>query len=755
MVLGIYSAAIFISAMLLFGVQPLYSKIVLPKLGGSPAVWSLALVFFQAVLLLGYGYAHLLITKRKPYHGFLLHLCVLAAALVWLPISYPPDWMDVPQSGLTVWVLGLFAVGVGFPFFAVSANAPLLQAWFSTSGHAHARDPYFLYAASNFGSLLALVSYPFILEPWLSVGQQSMAWTGGFVILCLLIACCWAIIRKIPAKAEYRPETTDGALKPDKPATSLRIQWAGLAMVPSGLLVGVSNYITTDLASVPFLWVIPLAIFLVTFIISFSRNPVLSHSQSLKLHAWIVAPALPLMYLGWPGLYLFPLHLGVFFISSMVCHGELVKRRPKAERLTEFYLWMSFGGVLGGIFSSLIAPNIFDTVIEYPILLSAVFLCRGDFWKALKDGKLRQGWSFIVFGLLLAASFFEMTLQSLNDLFLKFPTAFFIILMLSAAYLIFGLISSIRYPVTQAGLVAVGLLLALTFRFDNFSQRVIETDRGFFGVSSVTADRDGRYHLLKHGTTVHGAERRRDNSGALTKGPPVPLTYYHKDGALAEAVNEIRNSNDGLLANVAVIGLGTGSMACHGMPGEHWRFFEIDPAVIRIARTPSNFRFLSECGGDTDIIVGDGRIMLEKQPDNKFDVIILDAFSSDSIPVHLITSEALAIYFDKLKPGGALVFHISNRYLELGSVVSSTAATQDAFTYISSMKNGLWLTDKTEYVLPALVAAVSKAPGNLGQLPYSGNWYKLDKEHFSEPWTDDYSNVLGAIYRNQESRYKR
>jgi hypothetical protein len=747
MVLAIFSAAIFTSAMLLFGIQPLYAKLVLPKLGGSPAVWSVALVFFQAVLLLGYAYAHLLITKLKPFHAALVHLCVLATALAWLPISYPADWADVPQSGLTFWVLSLFAAGVGFPFFAVSANAPMLQAWFSRTGHPQARDPYFLYGASNVGSLLGLVSYPFVLEPLLSVTRQSLVWAGGYLLLCLLIFCCWALVLRSPPKTPYQPETVDSRLEAGQPSLRARFAWMGLAMVPSGLLVGVSTFITTDLAAAPFLWVIPLALFLVTFIITFARKPLISYARILKLHAWLVAPVLPVMFFGWSGLYWMPVHLAVFFVSSMVCHGELIKRRPEAENLTEFYLWMSLGGVLGGCFSSLVAPHLFDTVLEYPILLSAVFLCRSDFWQAVQNGKLRQGWSFVVLGLLLAAGFFEQTQVALNLLLSNYPAAFSVSLIFLAVYLMFGLVYSVKYPVSQAGLVGMALVLVFTFRFDNFSQHIVETDRSFFGVSSVTADQDGKFHLLKHGTTLHGAEQRRDDLGELVEGRPIPLTYYHDASALVEAVDEVRNASGGLLRDVALVGLGAGSMACHRHQGENWRYFEIDPEVIRIARNPSNFRFLSECGESGGIVVGDGRIMLEKEADRKFDLIFLDAFSSDSIPVHLMTSEALEMYSAKLKPGGVLVFHISNRYMELGSVISSMAAELGGVSYISSLGKDLWVTNRDEYKLPALVAVVSKDPDSLGAIPHSDRWYEPEQKANSQPWTDDFSDVLSAIYR--------
>ena len=437
MVLAIFSAALFASAMLLFGIQPLYAKLVLPKLGGSPAVWSVALVFFQSILLLGYAYAHFLAAKLKRQHGVILHFTLMVAVLAWLPVSYPEEWTELPQSGQTLWVFGVFLSGVGVPFFAVSATAPLMQSWFAHSGHPHAGDPYFLYGASNIGSLLALISYPFVFEPFLSVRQQSAVWTGGYVLLCFLILCCWMLVLKNPQTGRQFSVAGTEPRRASQSGGGLRLKWAFLAMVPSGLLVSVTTFITTDLAAAPFLWIIPLALFLVTFIISFARKPLISYTFSLKLHSWIVAPLLPVIFLGWSSIFILPAHLAVFFISSMICHSELVKRRPPVKRLTEFYLWMSFGGVLGGCFASLIAPQIFNNVVEYPILLLAVFLCRSDFWQAVRDGKWRQGWSLIVLSLLFLSSLLGETRQSLTALLLEYPTAFSALLIFISVYLMF------------------------------------------------------------------------------------------------------------------------------------------------------------------------------------------------------------------------------------------------------------------------------------------------------------------------------
>ena len=733
MILALYTLTLFISASLLFGVQPLFAKMVLPKLGGSPTVWSIALVFFQSVLLLGYAYAHFIIAKLKMNHGIILHFCVLGFALLCLPIAYPLGWDEIPQSGVPFWLIGLFAVGVGFPFFAVSANAPLLQAWFSNTGHEQSKDPYFLYSASNIGSLLALLCYPFILEPLLPLGVQSMIWTGGYYLLCLFVVACGAVVWLLgQADFPLNKKAIETPLN-EKPTWHQRGVWIGLAAVPSGLLVGVTAYISTDLVSAPFLWVIPLALFLVTFIITFARKPLIGHSTILFCHSLLVALALVFMFRAISGIYILSVHLAAFFICAMVCHGELVKRRPNAENLTEFYLWMSFGGVLGGLFASIIAPNIFDRVFEYPILMFAVFMCRSDFWEQLHESSWRQSWGILLAGILLGLSYFDFSRPVIEMLVL--PTTLLLVI---------GIVLMNKKTVVQSGLVGIGLVLALCF---GLSQHSIFTVRSFFGVNSVISYEDGKYNLLVHGTTIHGAEKRKNDDGRHIQSKPIPLTYYHYDTPLATVITKLRDTKGGLLGNVAVVGLGSGGMACHSQSGEKWRYFEIDPEVVKIARNPDYFNFLATCGEIDNVVIGDGRVMLEKESDHKFDVIVLDAFSSDSIPVHLMTSEAMAIYFQKLKPGGVLVFHIANRYMELGSVVSSTAANHGGVTYINKLTKGLWRVNKNSFIFESLVAVVARDPKDLGTITKSERWFQLEQDLFSKPWTDDYSNILGALFR--------
>jgi len=564
------------------------------------------------------------------------------------------------------------------------------------------------------------------------LGNQSILWASGYIVLGLMIVACGVVAWWINHNDQAELPVQNAALAVS-PTWRRRSEWIGLAMVPSGLLVAVTAFITTDLVAAPFLWVIPLALFLGTFIITFAREPVISHKASLKLHAWLVAPAMLVMFSQFTGIYMLPIHLAAFFISAMVCHGELVKRRPDASHLTEFYLWMSFGGVVGGFFASIIAPNIFSTVLEYPILMMAVFICRKDFWVALRTGKPDQFWSFLVLATLFAASFSGIARLAAENVILP-----------AAVLLVAGVVILRHQTVTQLGLVASGVALMLLFGINQFS---VQTIRSFFGVNTVVAYESGTYNLLLHGTTLHGAEKRKDHLGRAITARPVPLTYYYNEGPLAVAIDRLRDANGGSLGQVALVGLGTGAMACHRQKGENWRYFEIDPEVVKIARDPNNFRFLSHCGESDGIVLGDGRVTLEKENDGKFDVIVLDAFSSDSIPIHLMTREAMKLYFRKLNPNGALVFHISNRYMELASIVTATAATQGGLTYINKLDDTLWNADKNKFKMPALVAVVGRNSDDLGALATGNRWFQLRKDQYSTPWTDDYSNILGAIFR--------
>ena len=729
MILIVFSASLFMSAMLLFGVQPMFAKMVLPKLGGSAAVWSIALVFFQAVLLLGYAYAHFLSSKLTVRQAAVTHAGTLAIACFFLPLAYPLGWEIPPNEGLALWTIGLFAVGVGVPFFAVSANAPLLQAWFSRTGHKHSSDPYFLYGSSNVGSFAALLLYPFAIEPLASLQLQSWMWAAGYAVLAGSIVLCAALTLSAQRNesAQLLPHAHDADAITQPIAWRLRLTWVWLAFVPSALLVSVTSYISTDLVAAPLLWTIPLAIFLLTFVIAFQRKPIISLQQVSWAHkAWIV-PVMVISLVHASVLFLVPLHLLAFFVLALLCHSELVDRRPAASNLTEFYLWMSFGGVLGGIFTSLIAPLIFDRVLEYPLLILAACFCRRDVWFALQRRELLGLVSFAAVPVILLPAVLGL---DFGDYLVEFT-------LVSYLALGFGLLKVRETPLAQPGLLAAAFVLTLVY---GNQMDAVERARSFYGVHTVAMNPQG-YHILSHGTTLHGVQK-----WPAVEGRPEYLSYYYAEGPFGDALAAQRALKGGL-TDVGVIGLGAGAMSCHKQLGENWLFFEIDPEVVRIARDERLFTFVRDCNPDGQVMIGDGRLTLKNVAEKSLDVMILDAFSSDSVPAHLLTTEALELYFSRLKPDGVVIFHVSNRYMDLPSVVGALANQHGVHAVSNKLDQGVWPVDMKTFRAHAELVVVARRKEHLGRLTTNGKWQPLVTDPSVAPWTDDYSNIIGAIWR--------
>ena len=731
--LGVFTGTIFLSALLLFSVQPMFAKMVLPLLGGSPSVWSVAMVFFQAVLLLGYGYAHAITRFLDPRRAVIVHLCVFAVALTALPLSIAAGWGRPPAEYAAFWLIGLFGVSIGLPFFAVAANAPMLQAWFARTNHPQANDPYFLYGASNLGSFSALLAYPVIIEPFLTLREQSAFWSAGFVALMVAIGTAGlALTMNFKAQAKPSPQAAAAAAL----GWSDRLQWMALAFVPSALLIAVTSHISTDIASAPFLWIVPLALFLATFVLTFRHGGDRVHEVLVRVQPFVVAPLVIGLMWGERAYWLVAilLDLSMLAVSAMICHRELYLRRPAASHLTEFYLWISAGGVLGGIAAGLLAPAIFPDVWEYPILIVLALLCRpGAFTNGAKPW-LRDG-GLIAAGIVLAllpGLLFKMSLP-------KDAEVIWTIVLVIVSGIIMLQASQ---PVRLTGLVAAVLIIT---SFYQPGATHGETMRSFFGVHKVVESADGRFRVLYHGTTIHGAQRIRDDAGAPVTGKPEPLTYYHDRGPMAEAISAVR-ARKGKLGHVMIVGLGSGSLACQAQPGEQWTYFEIDPVVIRFAQDPTKFRFLRDCASAVSTVLGDARLTIAdvKAP---ADVIVLDAFSSDVVPVHLLTREALDLYMSKLAEGGALVFHISNRYLELTNVVYAMAGQRGLVTLVKRDRSVKREDFQRSMHANSLVAVVARSEADVAGLARTGEWQKLDADPALRPWTDDFSNVLAAMWR--------
>lgn len=723
----LFAGTLFISATLMFVLQPMFGKILLPLLGGSPAVWNTCMVFYQTILFLGYLYAHFLSSKFNQHRQIQIHVVVIAISLIALPIGLPENTIPPTESNPTLWLMWVLLLAIGLPFFIVSTTSPLLQKWFSGVGHHTSEDPYYLYAASNAGSMIALLSYPFLLEPNIGLVDQRNDWSIGYVFLCLLVIGCaiilWRSQQSDTVKANVESDT-------DKPLSlSTQLHWLALAFVPSSLLLGLTNFISTDIASVPLLWIIPLTLYLLTFILVFSKWADKIHSVMVYFQPIILLPFIAYAFVDpaalpyWLNLIL---HLLAFFLAVMVCHGELAKNRPHTRHLTHFYLIMSFAGMLGGMFNTFVAPFIFNAVYEYPIMIIAALLLRPGFYSQ-KPG-LQVLFPVLLFCFGLGIYLFS---DNLSQPLIYAAT--------NGLILLAGLSYTFRKrPISLSLLTAV--ILFFTLGLQHLISNVIYQERSFFGVFSVREsvlmnenNRPEKYHELFHGTTKHGAQR------LATHLQTTPLTYYSRPGPMGQLFKIFDDQDQNW--EIGAVGLGAGALVCYSKKQQHWTLYEIDPLVIDIAQNPEYFSYLKRCSKSTHIKVGDARLSLVNEEDQKFDLLIMDAFSSDSVPTHLLTREAIELYFTKLKSDGILAFHITNRHLALKKVLYDHASHLKLSALIQEFKpkKQLPLVIATDWVVMA------KKPETLDPLRQSrlGNWQKLPIYFDMKPWTDDFTNIVG------------
>lgn len=724
---AVFAAALFVSALLLFSIQPLFTKMVLPVLGGSPGVWSVAMVFFQSLLLAGYVYAWLLMRWFDVRGAAIAHLMVCAAAFLALPVNASSAAGGPPESAQALWLTGVFAVATGLPFFALSANGPLLQAWFARSRHARAANPYFLYGASNIGSFAALLAYPFLIEPFSGLARQSEIWTWGFAALVVLIALCALLAIRHPAVMGGQADA-HAAKAAAAPARSMFIKWMALAAVPSGLLVAVTAHISTDIAAAPLLWVLPLALYLLTFVIVF-RDDVPSMKIDWRL-PYTAAVALILLLTGAGSTHAIAglaVNLGFFAAATLMCHRALYLERPPAQYLTVFYVAMSAGGVLGGLFAGLIAPAIFPSVWEYPILAAASLLCLPGFIGRMRSEPLRA-W---LYGGLICAAVMAAAMMAADRLTMGATARIAAAIAMSAL-----MIAVWRRPAAVAIFAAGGVFAATALH-----QLIVErqTMRSFFGVHKIreAAINGQAMRVLMHGTTMHGAAPVALQDGER----PHPTAYYAMTGAIGEAISTAR-ATYGPLGSIFAIGLGTGALACHPQAGERIVFFEIDPLVIKLARDPALFPFLTRCAPHAPVRLGDARLTISKE-DGKASVIIVDAFSSDAIPVHLVTIEALALYLEKLAERGVLVFHISNNVMDLAPVIARAGAVHGLVAWQRTDTTPAGVNRMLHSSSRAIVLA--REASHLGAMATNGRWSKVEPQMSRRPWSDDYSTILEPV----------
>ena len=733
----LFTITLFLSAFLLFWVQPLVAKLLLPFLGGSPTVWNVSVCFFQAMLLGGYAWAHWLSKRASIQIQTAVHAVSLLAAASVLPFRVAADATQSLSSGAdpSLWLLTQLALICGLPFFLLSANSPLLQRWFAVSGHRDARDPYFLFAASNIGSFLALIAFPFLLEPNLHLAWQSQAWMVGFVGLAALIAGCgWTVRRREVATAS---EASPARETPSPVSQSLRLKWVWQAFLPSSLMLGVTQFLTTDVATIPLLWVLPLAIYLLTFVVAFGKSSVASNVWlSRLLPILTIAVLFTIMSnVNDPIWILFPLHLVLLTVAGLVCHGRLAKDRPPVESLTEFYFWLSLGGVLGGVFNGLLAPVLFDRVAEYPLVLVGLALLAEN-RVAATESKLasRIRWSVApLLGVLTVALMAGS--QSLGKERIHLINL-----------IAFGLPSmAVFFLVDHPGRFALALasILFASWVGPSLRGQTLMRERNFFAVSRVERDAGGLFHQLYHGSTIHGRQF------IDPKQQRMPLSYYHVAGPLKQIMGELESRKQG--ARVAVIGLGAGAMAAYAKPGQHWTFYEIDPVVIKTALNTNYFTYLAHSRADSvKIVQGDARLRLAEAKAGEYDLIVLDAFSSDSVPVHLLTREAMLVYLSKLTPNGLLGFHVSNRNLDVKSVVTSLSLDAGLIS-VTRDEESLGPVEMRYGKDPAQWAMASRVPGRIPELIRPGFW-EQGRAVPGLVWADDYSSVWRAVRHEPTSK---
>lgn len=715
-------------------VEPLSAKVLLPKFGGSADVWNASLLFFQVTLLLGYAYAHFggrRWQKSQPWvHGGLFVLALLLVPLSHLPAFNQTAHVAGP-IGPAIGVIADLAVFCGLPFFLLSAGSSLIQLWYSRA-HPEEGEPYFLYASSNAGSLLGLLIYPLLIEPLFGLHLQARIWQISFALDLALVGFL-IVLQHRSATAE--PLSNHDVAAPPEPASSeaeskplawrRRLFWVALTAVPSSLLLGVTTYLTTNIAPIPLLWVIPLALYLITFIIAFKRGRSWSSAQVARWVPLVVAPLAIAIILEStePLIPLALFHLIAIFLISLSCHTRLAEDRPEPIHLTEFFLWVAVGGAIGGVFNVLVAPLIFKTLAEYPLAIAlgcALILNRRGDWPRLQ--KWDWVWPVAIAVLILVID------RVTTGLGLP-PSPVRTLLVIGLPALLCFLASDVplRFGVCLGSLFLVSSLLQTSS-----DGHIIFSGRSFYGVHRVVDESDPPLRRLVHGNTIHGIESLDPAKES------VPLTYYSEQGPIGDLFHVLNRT--GFRAPVGLIGMGVGSLAAYGQPGQTMDYFEIDPVVIWLARDSGMFHFLADSKATMHVIEGDGRLSLSAEPNGKYGLLVFDAFTSDSIPVHLLTENAISMDLQKLQPHGIVAFHISNRYLDLAPVLAANA--RDLGLVIRE--------EKDEEIDPDLVKQGVRPSDwvvmarQVDDLPRPVQVWSIPAPA-SRGWTDDYSNLITAF----------
>lgn len=757
---GLFTTTILVSAFLLFWVQPLFAKMILPILGGSSSVWTTSMLFFQFTLLAGYLYAHFSSRVLAIGPHIALHLILLGTAFLSLPFYIDATNAETPEGSPAFWVLSFAALTVGLPFFTVSATAPLLQRWFSLTRHKDRDNPYFLYAASNLGSMAALFCFPLLFEPSFGVHLQTIYWRAVYgVLAALFIASGIVTFRNLDLEKPLPAnEGTSPTPAIDRISTGCRLSWIFLAFVPSSMMLGLTSHVTTDITPIAMFWIVPLAIYLLSFVLVFSRYRHLIGDKGLAAIIILCTSALILMkFAGFvktadAAMISIALHTTLFFAAAWLLHGYLSSTRPRAAHLTEFYLWLSIGGMLGGMFNAVVAPVLFNQVYEYYAIILPVYFFAMKVLVEKKGTGPAAGWSgttvdlatlFAMFLVLLLVADTIMSrpiTATVRWTFVAGSTASVVIAGIAAYYFLRRLPRRLVFYVIV--LAALCNALVLNYRHAN-----LLLTRSFYGSLKVKLkhDSDGvPYHLFIHGSTQHNLQRVADDPRERTE----PLMYYHRGANLFHAIRAVQSHLQRPL-HLGVVGLGAGATSAYLEESDTATFYEIDPEVVAMAKNRDYFTFLDDARGPTEIIVGDARLQLQKAENDSFDILLIDAFSSDAVPVHLLTAEAVEMYLHKLKDDGVLIFHLSNRYLDLKKVMQGYLLPEGFAIYHASKRGVEKPADSAKLSVGlfshsrvALIARQSALPG---EITLSTRWQKLEHDPDFTTWTDDFSNVPGVF----------
>jgi len=729
-----YTAAILVSALLLFLIQPMITKHLVPTLGGAPGVWNTAMCFFQAVLLLGYLFAHLTHRLFSKKVQSLAHFALLGASLLWLPLSIVLTEVDV-LANPSGWLVATLAFSVGLPFLALSSNSPTLQAWFANTDHPDRENPYFLYSASNLGSMVALLAYPVLIEPYLDLAEQRLSWSLLYGVLVVLLVVCAVLMWPAPAEVL---------------GLRRRAMWVLLAFVPSSLLLGTTTYVTTDLAAVPLLWTFPLALYLLSSVFVFARKPIL-HPDLVGALIPLSVALTALLFFDWfrSGAAFIALPFLVLFVASMACHGRLADDRPSPAYLTEFYLWLSVGGVCGGIFNAILAPMLFDLVWEYPLALTLAIMllpkaegadrsrratvldialpAAVGVGLALYSASISAWPNEYIGALSTLGSWFGSLIPPLGELAVT-PTG-----VLTAVLYTSPVVACFFFrkrPVRFALMLGGIFYIAFAQPFQTQSDLVFR-GRSFFGSIRVVELRNSQVRHMYDGAALHGLQR------ATGKGRLRATSYYAPLRQLWSSMPEPFREGE-----IGVAGLGAGTIACLAGPRQHVTFYEINPMMERVAKDPELFTYLRDCPPQSEVVLGDARLLLAREPDARFDLLILDAFSSHAVPVHLITLEAVDLYLAKIRPDGVLAFNISSQHLDLVPVLAALAAARDL--------HGVWRMDLPDrgdpLERPSRWAILSRESGTIDRLKERDDrWEALPEASEEKLFTDSFSNILSVL----------